>query len=322
MKRSRIAVGCALGALVVVATACQRQVPTAPVTPNAYMSGRPSATGPAPAGAFFPLTIGDRWHSISNDRVLIEPVGGGPPTDEFTIHNDISRELIGTEALLGRQYVVEAQTTIQTSPLDPQPETFLEWIRSRQDGTGLYEADVAVTTPPILNGAAGGTGSLRSGIATRGLPRPLPASLAARIPAEQRSSYEAAWSRLRSRVDLARSVSGSIGGALDSELTRLQYPLHPGATWAIRTTPFLALATVEGTDALDLPAGRFPSYRIRLDNDAFGPEASVKVWYGRSGQLQMRFHLVSSVTDENGNVIARMVDDSTEILEDLALVKP
>jgi hypothetical protein len=304
----------------------------APSLQRAYSAGALAAASRSPEGALFPLTIGNRWHSLADDHIAIEPVGGGPPTDEFTTHADITRDLVGTETLFGRSYVVEEETAVLTGiPGTPGPVTDLSWTRFRQDGTGLYEADVDASVPPSAAGSASRSFAAQAAARPSDAQRSLPPALAARIPEGQRGAYEAAWSRLQSRVAIVRSaLRGSLAPRLDAphpdallenELTRLDYPLHPGATWVIRPTPLFS-SSVEAVESVDLPAGRFQSYRIRVESELFGPDDAVRFWFGRSGQLAMRFHVVSTVVDENGNEIGRMVDDRDEMLHDLTLLKP
>jgi hypothetical protein len=331
-KIARAAVGSTLMILVAAFIGCSRQSPVAPNLQHAYSAGAPAAASRSPEGAFFPLTIGNRWHSVADDQITIEPVGGGPPTDEFTIHADITRNLVGTETLFGRPYVVEEETAVLTGvPGSPGPVTDLSWIRFRQDGTGLYEADVDASVPPAPAGSAARSLGAQSAATPSDAQRPLPPALASRISDVQRGAYEAAWSRLQARVAIVRSVlRGSLAPRLDAahpeallenELTRLGYPLHPGASWLIRPTPLFS-SSVEAVESVNLPAGRFQSYRIRIDSEVFGPDDAVRVWFGRSGQLALRFHVVSTVVDENGNEIGRMVDDRDETLHDMTLLKP
>ena len=68
----------------------------------------------------------------------------------------------------------------------------------------------------------------------------------------------------------------------------LRYPLHVGSTWTIWSVtgpngPEPGMwATVEAHEVITVPAGRFPAYRIRVQN-ATGFEQ--RVWYGRPGFL-------------------------------------
>jgi hypothetical protein len=120
-------------------------------------------------------------------------------------------------------------------------------------------------------------------------------------------------------ASLAAAGSGTGAGPFPDELTRLDYPLHPGAKWVLRTDPYFT-GTVERVELVDLPAGRFQAYRIRLGSDLFGPNDRVLLYWGRSGELGHSFHLEIVATDENGNPIGNQVADETEQLRALHLV--
>jgi hypothetical protein len=110
--------------------------------------------------------------------------------------------------------------------------------------------------------------------------------------------------------------------ALGGDLTRLVYPLRQGAHWTIRTDPTFT-AVVEGTDALDLTAGRFQGHRIRIEAPGlFGSNDRVFTWYDRHGALQLVAHLEGQLTDAAGNVLGKVITDQTRKLEELALVGP
>jgi len=242
---------------------------------------------------------------------------------------DMTRVLIGTEERSGRAYTVEEETTIETGGLgEPGPWTFVNWTRYRQDATGLYVADVATSEPPVLDAGSGQTGSVASKQGASAARRTLPAGISARLPKAERDAYAIAWERLQARMADVRSLArfdaatvGPPGGILSGEITRLRYPLHPRAAWVIRSEP-LFTSTVEAAEPLDLPAGNFPAWRIRLGSGLFGPDDTAHVWYSRSGQLALRYHLVGIATDIDGNEIGRLVADWDEVLSNLALVKP
>ena len=75
------------------------------------------------------------------------------------------------------------------------------------------------------------------------------------------------------------------------------------------------------SEILDVPAGRLHAWRIRLDHESFTPADVAHVWYGRSGQVKYRYHLVSIATDFNGNVVGRVVVEWDEALTAAALEK-
>jgi hypothetical protein len=281
------------------------------------------AASSSPTGAFFPLTIGNRWHATADARSVLQPAGGGPPIEEFSSHSDISRELTGTEELFGRSYVILQETTVETVGNDPPSVPLTWWTRYRQDATGLYEADAFLTQPPASSSGIG----TDARVVTGPVRRQFPMGLRARLPVEQIAAYERAWNDLQDRIAAARRWSASPGSELRStnlmsdEITRLDYPMHPGGQWTIRPDPYFA-STVEGVDHLRLPAGDFPAYRIRIDSEAFGPDDSVHFWFGRSGQLQAQVHLTGIATDVDGNEIGRFVFDYREAVDVVSLAKP
>jgi hypothetical protein len=233
--------------------------------------------------------------------------------------------------LFGRSYFVQEETASPSGSLIGRAASASStWTRYRQDRSGLYEADVDASVPPTLDG--GSCHVPRSSATVPGVDkaRSLPASLVGRLPAAQRSAFAAAWDRLQERESLIRTslpaASGAGGGRgrrrglLGGEIVRLKYPLHDGAMWVIRPDPLFS-STVDEHEVLALPAGRFPSYDIRIDSDLIEAGEFVRLWFGRSGQLAFRFRLVALVTDSEGNEIGTLVDDHGEVLRDFSLVK-
>jgi len=310
---------------------CGRPAPVAPELAEAQSSSAALESDRFLEGGFFPLAVGNRWHSISADTIRIDPIGNGPPLAEFTITSDISRVLIGTETLFGRSYFVQEETASPSGALIGRAgSAFSAWTRYRQDRSGLYEADVNVSTPPTLDGDCRVP---RSKVIVPGVDkaRSLPASLVGRLPAAQRSAFAAAWDRLQEREGIIRTSLGAAPGTgagrgrrrgpLEGEIVRLKYPLHSGTTWVIRPDPLFS-STVDEHEVLALPAGRFPSYDIRIDSDLIEAGEFVRLWFGRSGQLAFRFRLVALAVDSQGNEIGTIVDDHGEVLRDFTLVKP
>src|SRR4051812_862411 len=80
---------------VALAPACSRQSPVAPIAAwsDQYTLSQALDASAVARRAFFPLTVGNRWHAVSEDRVVTTPTGGGPPIDEMSIHTDITREM-------------------------------------------------------------------------------------------------------------------------------------------------------------------------------------------------------------------------------------
>jgi len=272
------------------------------------------------SGGYFPLQIGNRWHAESDFRSTLTTPDGG--TETFTIHANIMREIIGTETLAGRTYVVEQTVTEEDGPFGP----FNSWLRYRQDAAGLYEADVDISQPPVLHSGTS------AGPINAALPeaRDLPATFAERLSADQLDAYQAAWDVLQKRIVAIRSIhtlafgngaTAAPGGVLPNELTRLAYPLRPGATWVIRDDPYFG-SIVEANGNLEVPAGRFPSSQIRIPNEFMGPNDVVRVWFSRSGQLAFRYHIESVATDVDGNPIGTVSADYDETLRDFSLARP
>jgi hypothetical protein len=317
MRALRIPLRALVPAVVSLAllSACSRQNPTAPVIAG-ESDGLSRMLSASVYGqqSFFPLAIGNRWHAASDDHVATIPSGGGPPIDEMTIHTDITRDLTGTEEISGLVYTLMRETLVSTSPANPGGSTYTTWVRYRQDANGLYESDV--TGPPASSSVVAAAAAARAGAE-------FPASLRARVPAARVVAYEKAWEALQRKIVALRNVVADPLRATDvasGEITRLDYPLHPGASWTIREDPHFR-STVEGLDQLSIPAGRFNAYRIRIDSQFFGPEDTVHLWMSRSGQLQFLYRLVEPATDEEGNVIGEFVATHDEVVDAVLLVR-
>ena len=78
-------------------------------------------------------------------------------------------------------------------------------------------------------------------------------------------------------------------------------------------------ATVEGREVLDLPVGRTPAWRIRLESDFFGPEDQIHLFYGRQGYLGWRLLVKGVVTDSNGEPVGTLYFTDEEYLQDLEI---
>ena len=296
----------------VLAAGCLRAVePTSRSAGDARLDGRGAAALVGPdARGFYPLELGNRWLYSDNNLVQIIP-SGGPPEAPFEEQGSIAMEMACTETVGERQYEVEHATY---SAPGGGTET---WVRYRQDRTGLYELDVSTSDRPAC--AGGATAMLRPASATTTL---VDRALAARP--EYRPARSTLEQLERRRAALDEILSGrsrlTTQQVLEGELTRLAYPLRQGAQWAIRTDPAFT-ATVEGTDALDLPAGRFHGYRIRIEAPGlFGSNDRVLTWYDRHGALQLVAHFEGVMTDADGNVTGMVIIDETRKLEELSLV--
>ena len=300
--------------------------PTAPassrsgeVALRASLPGIEAAGGGGPAaGHFYPLDVGNHW-AYQHDLALYFVPLNGPPGPVSGENNQYARDLVCVEHRGDLSYVVE-QTTY------PSPGLFT-YVRYRQDGAGLYEADVSITQPPDC---AGGSGrrvfDARAALARRS--EGAWAAFARTIPeASTRTAYRASWDRIQARVAAIRALraasgtvpqTGAPGGVASGEITRLQYPLHPGAHWVVRADPRFE-SFVEKNEALDLPPGHLDAWRIRMESDLFGPDDHAHFWWGPSGFLKSEIHVEDVTTDPNGIVIGKMVLDESEVLTELSL---
>ncbi len=303
---------------------CSRKAPNAPAA-SVATSRAVSAFGARaqePNG-YFPLQIGNRWHSISETRAGRIPPDGGP-VDELAYFTDIFRFLEGTETIDGTSYVVEQDSTNQQgSSFGP----VVNWIRYRQDLSGLYEADVAANIPPVLNDGQFTAGG--AGVTPESDGGGMPSGLVYGVPESELGAYQEAWAKLMERTATIRSLGRTLalpggarrpGGVKAGELTRLAYPLHPGQSWIIRSEPgFVFTSEVEANETIDVPAGRFPSSRIRIDNNLFGPNDRVHLWFGRAGILAFRYHVEIPIVDPDGNAHGAFFAEHDETLRDRSI---
>jgi hypothetical protein len=86
--------------------------------------------------------------------------------------------------------------------------------------------------------------------------------------------------------------------------------------------PFFVRSVVEGHEALDLPAGKFPVWRIRINSEFLDPEDRVVVWYGRCGFLASSIHTETLALDPETGETARITADDNEMLTDVRLAEP
>jgi len=261
---------------------------------------------------FYPLQIGNRWRHARVYTVRVVPDDGSAPWLDGS-YSETQSEILCTQSIDGVPYVVER--AIEHTP----SRTFTTWIFYRQDATGLYERDVLGTDPPPCQGAV--TEVVDRGAASTPLDEKAIEGLLVTRSLPEREAFGIALRKLRERVAaLERIRPAGAGGARPGELTRLRYPLKRGQRWAIRDDPtFRFTAAVEGSEVLDLPPGQLHGYRIRLETNAFGPKDIVRVWYGRSGYLQLVAHFELDATDAQGNIIGRAIVDQRETLVDLSL---
>jgi hypothetical protein len=293
---------------------CSLNLTDAPSVQSALVADRAALA--STTGLYFPLEQGNRWHAAGDLRAAVVSPSGAT-TLEIEVHQDFVRTISGTEQRFGRTYSLMSEDETDTGDVENGYDEYIYWIRYRQDRSGLYEADVDLTTPPggtLLEGSAASTA------------RRLSSRILAAAPTEQRAAYESAWDQLNARASAIRNaIRTSAGpppsGAQENELTRLRYPLRPGQTWTIRTNPSFT-SVVEAVEPVEVPAGRFTSHRMRIESEFIGPSDRVTVWMSRSGQVAFAYHLETNVTDENGNPAGTLASNYREELQDLGLVGP
>jgi predicted small lipoprotein YifL len=315
--------------------------PTAPVNASSEaIASAPDAAEPAPAEldhqAFYPLEVGRAW-SYDRDVSFVIVMPSGYVGQGLDFRYDTERRIIGTERRGDVSYVVESDRWAEDGEPMSDPSR-VHWWRYRQDRTGLYEADVSGREPPVLEGVSSSAETSEALLASEATPREpgtgpeVEAAFAAEIARlEHAESYRAAWDKLMERRRALREAlaagsrearilaHGRGGGARSDEIVRLVYPLRPHLRWFVRPDPRV-LTIVEGHEVLDLPAGRFHGWRMRIVwPDYFGPNDSALFWYGRDGFLLSRFHFESEATDELGNVIGTIVADEEERLRAVEL---
>ncbi len=267
---------------------------------------------------FYPLEVGNRWQYRHELRILLIPVAG-PPVVLSARGQDVLRELVCVETRGELEYVVERETITEPG------RTFVTWIRYRQDGSGLYEADVLGTEPPACDPA----GSLRADRGRTALePHAIDPDLASIADPERRRSYAAAIAEIEEKRAATRRVrrtdrSGAAArSAVDGELTRLRYPLRRNQSWTIRTDPEFT-ARVEGHESLALPVGRKSGWRVLLHSEFYGPRDFARFWYSRDGVLQFREGFEAEVRDPAGNPTGeRIVGMGGETLVRFTLDRP
>jgi hypothetical protein len=265
----------------------------------------------------YPLEIGNRWRYR---RIIAfeSTVTGEEPTLEI-LRARVFDELIGVEERFGRDYVV-----LERVYDEGEAGLTTQWVRYRQDRDGLYEADISISEPPVLEG---GVTRQQAGFAVS-----LPSTPALELSSQQSPSLAAARAQLLQKLELLHRLRDGFGNslaipagaakdALDNELTRLRYPLHPGSSWTIREIPQVTF-TVEGMQVLRLRAGLFPAWRLRLNAEFLGPDDRVVFWYGRVGLVGMAAQLEIDLVDLEGNVIGVLSSHEREVLSKVELRRP
>lgn len=280
MPRQRFPLLAVFIPVVLIAIACSvdpTDQETTPVAPSFTVDD--AVTLP---GAFYPLSVGNRWTYRRVMSLSVVPDEGTPPPPEVTV-DTMTRRQVWIQSLADREYVREEDY------IGPYLWS-VRWYR--QDRHGLYE---------------GGIPTRVSGKLTAGS-RPLGSAVSMRVGADP----TCLGALLRKHAEVMQLAFGTPpGNGSDSgEIQRLAYPLHEGVTWVVNDFP-LVVATVEGLDRI---AGS-PAYRIRIDNELTGPDDQVYYWFGRCGFVAMHTRLEAVATDENGSRIGVAVSEETWDLE-------
>lgn len=291
---------------------------------------------------FFPLAIGNTWTYKTQFSWTVQPDSCGTPCVGIgrIEQGHETRELVGTETLFGREYVVEEQThwsdwgipfdTIHIDTIQAMTSPTEYRVYYRQDRAGLYEADASVGQPL---GTVGGLAADHGEPAPEAIER-VSKTLQRKgmhLTAVEAAAYDAAYARLQEKLHVVAAalawhghrpgpLGGRRGGVLDFELTLLKYPLHPGQRWVIGDSPLFTSRVIRH-DVLQLPAGRLGGYQIRIESELFGPKDTVTIWYGRAGFLKLSGLLHGEALDEWGNHIGTVVSREYSALESFNLVR-
>jgi len=277
----------------------------ASLDPGVDVSPAARATAPLTAGrsAFYPLTLGNRWHYRFSSEIRLE--------DEVLFRQDgsIDRELACTDAFSGVPYTVEVVRVSYSDGGDGYAST----VNYRQDATGLYEHDPVPGHDPPCGPPPG---AVRAAAATAARPGdgtepPSAGAARARDVLLQRAAMVRAaigW------LPAGAAAHGPGARPLAGEIVRLVYPLSVGRSWVIRDDPKFE-CRVERVEPLALAIGTVQAYRLRITSELFGPDIRVFVWYGRDGFLELELHDRIAITNDNGEVLGVGTFDETDVLE-------
>lgn|SRR6266850_996514 len=284
--------------LAVLATGCAKHSPVGPISQGALgaSQGRIRTAGFG-SGSFYPLSVGNKWTFSGGGSARVVTGGGSPPYEDFHFAFTESRELIGTTHHEGTAYAVEEQVHHEIPERASGP--FVLWSRMRQDRGGLFALDTLLQAPPPMDGAVH--------VAVAG---PVSNQTLRIEPGLWRHGGASdAWlDRFADRVELFReSARGIMGRRVVAgtpsglELKFLVYPLHPGLAWSTRPD-FPWPVSVDGMEALDTPAGKFPAYRISVNPGGTTVHEGewIYIWYSRYGFLGYSIHTFDEVTDPDG----------------------
>jgi hypothetical protein len=265
-------------------------------------------------GSFYPLALGNTW-SFSRQLKAVYTAAGQPPVTLTDGTTPVQTDLMCTETLGGLSYVVERSVEDGVS----------DYVRMRQDGSGLYEADVSTQTVPVCATGAAQASSMKSRDVGAVIAQQL--SRVASSPAEL-AALSRAWEDVEAQLAAVRAVigphaaysAGSPTALAAGEITRLRYPMRKGQSWVIRESPRYT-AVVEATENLKTAAGSIGAYRVRIDSELFAPGSSVLMWQSKQGFIGLTSHIESILTDASGNPTGSIVTDDVLTLTGLTLAK-
>lgn len=295
-----------LVALVLVAACAGEPAPTAPDSTSSAAIPQNWVIDVTPAtdadlrhasGMRYPLQLGNVWKHRAHVTMVTIPDEGDP--DELEIIRVTKSEISGASQYFGRCYIVE-ERTITEDIGDGEP--FVQIVNYRQDRAGLYEvADASVA--PVDAAARRSENAFALELRKQ----------------RQPGAWAKALTATQNRVQPLYAMRYGRGGVLEGELTRLKYPLHRKQEWVVIDDSFTMTATVERRVVLDLPVGRTPAWKVRMESTFFGPDDVVHFFYGRDGYLGWQLSLVSEVTDELGERIGTVLFTDEEYLEELSI---
>jgi hypothetical protein len=242
----------------------------------------------------YPLQLGNIWKHRAHVTMITIPDEGEPT--ELEIVRVTKSEITGAALYYGRCYILEERTITEDAG---DGESFVQMVNYRQDRGGLYE----------VADASGGPVDQPSQLDSDKFALELNKQ-------SQPDAWVKTFAAARTRLERLYAMRG---GALEGELTRLQYPLRRGQAWVVIEDAFDMTASVEGHVVLDLPIGRTAAWKVRIESSLFGPDDVVHFFYGRDGYLGWQVSVIGEVTDDDGNRIGTVMFTDEEYVEDLSI---
>jgi len=281
----------------------------APLDPTARSSAPSTNDGQDAAGIvlptesiprrnLYPLAVGNRWVYDRTDHTQIIPDVGPPPPPDIreTVFEVTHACAINYDGL---DYIVQLESF-------PDLNSHYFYLY-RQTADGLFGRDIGGGEVPCAPGAMTMVSGprKRSGDAVSGI-----------ADAAQREAFTAEINRQREALEMVRRTTVSSGLR---DFTFLEYPLFTGSSWQAKLEGNF-VRTIEGQDALSVPAGVFAALRIRINSDFLGPSDTAHIWYGPRGVIRFHARFEGIATDDQGNPLGTVVSTSTEELTQLSLV--